>query len=85
MNTQSTINSINPECDPLVSAAIVINRIKGIVRRVVDRWKLMEQIHAEREILANLSPRMLNDIGIEVGIAYQEATRSYIDLPQGRY
>jgi len=85
MNTQSAINPINNDIDPLVSGAIVFNKMKRIARQIVDRVRLMEQIRAEREVLANLSPRMLNDIGIGEGVAFQEATRSYIDLPQGRY
>ncbi|MBX2880231.1 MAG: DUF1127 domain-containing protein, partial [Granulosicoccus sp.] len=55
-----------------------------LIRRLVNKLRMMEQVRAERNQLADLDPELLRDIGIDDVAVRSEAARSVFDLPQSR-
>lgn len=84
MNSQSAITVANKEMNDFAPGIGLLTITTLLIRRLVSKLRMMEQVRAERNQLADLDPELLRDIGIDDVAARSEAARSVFDLPQSR-
>jgi uncharacterized protein YjiS (DUF1127 family) len=79
-----SIMSIMPNPQPATSSAGGrLARAGNRIGRLFGAIEIALQVRRERRILLGLDDRMLKDLGLN-GVAYQEASRPFWDVPVDR-